>query len=403
MAGLFVSVYDGFMKNTPPDCLPLLQDLVRCPSVTPAEAGTLTVLENYLSNAGFVCQRLIFKQEGTPDVENLFARIGSKAPHLCFAGHTDVVPPGNEADWKEPPFAAHIVGDILFGRGTTDMKGSVAAFAAAAVDHIKTHGKPAGSISFLITCDEEGPAINGTVKVLEWMKDSGHVPDHCLVGEPSCVDKLGDTIKIGRRGSLSFEVTVEGTQGHVAYPKKTDNPIPKLARFVDRISTTPIDQGNEHFDPSSLAVTSFDVGNLAGNVVPRRATAKFNIRYSTEHTFETLRQWVETQRAEVEKQVGGKWHITSSEGAEAFITEPGAFVGLVQDAVEQETGIMPRLSTSGGTSDARFVKNYCPVLEFGPTNATIHQVDERISITELRHTQAIYSRIIEAYFSSPPV
>lgn len=400
MAGLFVWRYCELMKNTPPDCLPLLQELVRCPSVTPAEAGTLTVLENYLSDAGFVCQRLIFKQEGTPDVENLFARIGSKGPHLCFAGHTDVVPPGHDGDWQEPPFAAKIVGDILYGRGTTDMKGSVAAFAAAAADYVRTHGKPQGSISFLITCDEEGPAINGTVKVLEWMKDNGHVPDHCLVGEPSCVDKLGDTMKIGRRGSLSFEVTVEGTQGHVAYPNKTDNPIPKLARFVDRISTTPIDHGNEHFDPSSLAVTSFDVGNPAGNVVPRRATAKFNIRYSTEHNFESLRAWVEQQRAAVEQEVGGKWLVTSSEGAEAFITEPGAFVGLVQDAVAQETGIVPKLSTSGGTSDARFVKNYCPVLEFGPTNATIHQVDERISITELRHTQAIYSRIIEAYFSA---
>ncbi len=263
------------MKNTPPDALPLLQDLVRCPSVTPAEAGSLKVLENYLSAAGFVCQRLIFKEQGTPDVENLFARIGSTGPHLCFAGHTDVVPVGHEADWSQPPFAANVIGDTLYGRGATDMKGSVAAFAAAAVDYVKANGKPAGSISFLITCDEEGPAINGTIKVLEWMKSNGHVPDHCLVGEPSCVDALGDTIKIGRRGSLSFEVTVEGTQGHVAYPSKTDNPIPKLARFVDRISTKPIGGGNDHFDPSSLAVTSFDVGNPAGNVVPRRATRAF--------------------------------------------------------------------------------------------------------------------------------
>lgn len=388
------------MKNEAPDALPLLQDLIRCPSITPAEAGSLTVLEDYLSAAGFVCQRLIFKQDGTPDVENLFARIGKEGPHLCFAGHTDVVPVGNEQDWSQQPFAANIVGDLLYGRGATDMKGSVAAFAAAAVDYIQQNGKPQGSISFLITCDEEGPAINGTIKVLEWMKANNHIPDHCLVGEPSCVDKLGDTIKIGRRGSLSFEVTVEGKQGHVAYPSKTDNPVVKLARFVDRISTTPIDAGNDHFDPSSLAVTTFDVGNPAGNVVPQRATAKFNIRYSTEHTYDSLRDWIEAQRAAVEKELGGKWTLSSSEGAEAFITQPGAFVGLVQDAVEQETGLVPKLSTSGGTSDARFIKDYCPVLEFGPTNATIHQIDEHISISELHQTQAIYNRIIEAYFSS---
>lgn len=388
------------MKNEAPDALPLLQDLIRCPSITPAEAGSLTVLEDYLSAAGFVCQRLIFKQDGTPDVENLFARIGKEGPHLCFAGHTDVVPVGNEQDWSQQPFAANIVGDLLYGRGATDMKGSVAAFAAAAVDYIQQNGKPQGSISFLITCDEEGPAINGTIKVLEWMKANNHIPDHCLVGEPSCVGKLGDTIKIGRRGSLSFEVTVEGKQGHVAYPSKTDNPVVKLARFVDRISTTPIDAGNDHFDPSSLAVTTFDVGNPAGNVVPQRATAKFNIRYSTEHTYDSLRDWIEAQRAAVEKELGGKWTLSSSEGAEAFITQPGAFVGLVQDAVEQETGLVPKLSTSGGTSDARFIKDYCPVLEFGPTNATIHQIDEHISISELHQTQAIYNRIIEAYFSS---
>ena len=390
------------MKNTPTDSVAILQDLIRCRSVTPHEAGALTVLENLLSHNGFVCQRLIFKDKDTPDVENLFARIGTTEPHLCFAGHTDVVPPGNEADWTHDPFAAEIKGGQLYGRGATDMKGPVAAFAAAAVDYVNHSGKQAGSISFLITGDEEGPAINGTVKVLEWMKAHGHIPDHCLVGEPSSVDALGDTIKVGRRGSLSFVVTVEGVQGHVAYPSKTDNPIPKLARFVDWISNAKLDDGNDHFDPSSLAVTTIEVGNTAANVVPARATAKFNIRYSTEHTYETLREWVDAQIEAVKKDVGGKWSVTSSEGAEAFITEPGAFVGLVQDAVEQETGLVPRLSTSGGTSDARFIKNYCPVLEFGPTNATIHQVDECISIDELRATQTIYGRIIEAYFNNQP-
>ena len=390
------------MKNAPADSVAILQDLIRCPSVTPLEAGALTVLENLLSTHGFVCQRLIFKDDHSPEIENLFARIGTKEPHLCFAGHTDVVPVGRGTDWSHPPFAAEIQDGMIYGRGATDMKGSVAAFAAAAIDYLQENGKPPGSISFLITGDEEGPAINGTIKVLEWMKENGHIPDHCLVGEPTSADELGDTMKIGRRGSLSFEITVEGTQGHVAYPTKTDNPIPKLARFIDWISNAELDKGSEHFGPSTLAVTTIDVGNPAGNVVPARASAKFNIRYSTEHSYESLRDWVDAQIAAVKADIGGRWTITSSEGAEAFITEPGIFVGLVQDAVEEETGLVPKLATSGGTSDARFIKNYCPVLEFGPTNATIHQVDERISIEELRATQKIYSRVIAAYFNSQP-
>ena len=388
------------MKNTPTDPVPLLQDLIRCKSVTPAEGGALTYLENLLSTHGFVCHRLIFRDDGTPDVENLFARFGSGAPHLCFAGHTDVVPEGIVESWTHPPFAADIADGFVYGRGATDMKGSVAAFAGASIDFIRSAGKFRGSISFLITGDEEGPAINGTVKVLEWMRENGHVPDHCIVGEPSCVDRLGDTIKIGRRGSLSFTVTVEGRQGHAAYPHKADNPIPKLARFIDRIAAGKLDDGNEHFDPSTLAVTTFDVGNPAGNVIPSRATARFNIRFSPAHSFESLKAWVSEQVDQVKAEMGGTWSIVSTEGADAFITEPGAFVGLVQDAVERETGILPKLSTSGGTSDARFVKDYCPVLEFGPTNATIHQTDERIGIEELRATQNVYSRIIAAYFSA---
>jgi succinyl-diaminopimelate desuccinylase len=388
------------MKNTPTDPVPLLQDLIRCKSVTPAEGGALTYLENLLSTHGFVCQRLIFREAGTPDVENLFARIGTGAPHLCFAGHTDVVPEGIVENWTRQPFAADIADGFIYGRGATDMKGSVAAFAGAAIDFVRTAGKFKGSISFLITGDEEGPAINGTVKVLQWMAENGHIPDHCLVGEPSCVDKLGDTIKIGRRGSLSFTVTVEGRQGHAAYPHKADNPIPKLARFIDRISSATVDEGNAHFDPSTLAVTSFDVGNPAGNVIPSRATAKFNIRFSTEHSFASLKQWVDAEIEVVKSAMGGTWSVSATEGADAFITEPGRFVGLVQDAVLHETGVLPRLSTSGGTSDARFVKDYCPVLEFGPTNATIHQTDERIAIDELRATQAIYARIIADYFSA---
>ena len=387
------------MKNTPHDPVTILQSLIRCPSVTPLDAGALGTLENLLNEGGFTTHRLVFKDQDTPDIDNLFARVGAGAPHLCFAGHTDVVPVGDEAGWSLPPFAAEINNGQIYGRGATDMKGSVAAFAAAALDFVRENPKFGGSISFLITGDEEGPAINGTAKVLEWMKKFQHMPDHCLVGEPSCAEALGDTIKIGRRGSLSFIVTVEGKQGHVAYPHKVSNPVAKLARFVDRISSAQIDIGNDHFDPSSLQVTTFDVGNTTTNVVPAYATAKLNIRFSTEHNYESLKAWVQTHIDTVKSELGGTWTVTSNEGAEAFITEPGAFVGLVQDAVQEETGLLPKLSTSGGTSDARFIKDYCPVLEFGPTNATIHQVDERISIEELQATTRIYARIIESYFA----
>jgi len=391
------------MKNRSTDPLPILENLVRCPSVTPQEGGAIDYLEKLFLTHGFQCNRLVFKDQATPDIDNLFARIGKKGPHLCFAGHTDVVPPGDVKDWTHPPFAAFNDGKVLYGRGATDMKGSIAAFAAAAIDWVKqADGKFPGSVSFLITGDEEGPAINGTRKVLAWMKENGHVPDHCLVGEPSCTDKLGDTVKVGRRGSLSFAVTVEGKQGHVAYPAKADNPLPKLCRFLDRIASTPLDSGNEHFDPSTLAITTIDVGNPAGNVIPNRATAKFNIRFNTEHSAESLRTWVDEQIAAVTAELGGTFKVQSSEAADAFITEPGSFVGLVLDAIERETGLTARLSTSGGTSDARFVKDYCPVLEFGPTNATIHQVDEQINIAELRSTADVYAAIIDNYFSSQP-
>ena len=381
------------MKNTPLDPVNMLQQLVRCPSVTPHEAGALTTVQTWLEAAGFNSNRLAFAE-----VDNLFSRIGTSAPHLCFAGHTDVVPQGDETIWSSPPFAAEIRDGYMYGRGTTDMKASVAAFAAAACDFLRENPRFKGSISFLITNDEEGPAINGTVKVLQWMKDQGHIPDHCLVGEPSCVDQLGDTIKIGRRGSLSFIVTCEGKQGHAAYPHKADNPIPKLARLIERLSEKPLDNGNGHFDPSSLAFTSFDVGNPAGNVIPSKAVLKFNIRYSTEHDYDSLKALVNGHIEKLYEEMGGTWSVVFTEGAEAFITEPGAFVGLVQDAIADETGIAAKLSTSGGTSDARFIKDYCPVLEFGPTNATIHQTDERISIAELQATTRIYRRIIEKYF-----
>ncbi len=280
---------------------------------------------------------------------------------------------------------------------TCDMKGSIAAFATAAADAAKA-GVFSGSLSLLITCDEEGPAINGTRKVLAWMKESGHIPNHCIVGEPTSTEKLGDTIKIGRRGSLTVGVSIGGVQGHVAYPHKADNPIPKLARLVDRLSAHKFDDGNDRFDPTTLAFTTFDVGNPATNVIPARAEARFNIRFNTEHTHESLIAAVRDICRSVESEMGGSFALDITLGAEAFITEPGAFVGVVLDAIEEETGVVARLSTSGGTSDARFIKDYCPVLEFGPPNTTIHQVNEAIAIADLRNLADIYRTIIEAYF-----
>ncbi len=377
------------------DPTPILQSLIRCPSVTPLDAGALDCLQALLAKAGFVCHRLKFAE-----VDNLFARFGTSAPHLCFAGHTDVVPPGDEKLWKYPPFSATIDGDKIYGRGACDMKGAVAAFAAAAIDYVHSAQNKAGSISFLITGDEEGPAVNGTVKVLQWMKQHGHVPDHCIVGEPTCPSVLGDTIKIGRRGSLSFVVTVEGRQGHVAYPHKADNPVPKLARFIDRISQIEIDSGAAHFDASTLAVSSFDVGNPATNVIPAKAVAKFNIRYNTNHTPQSLKALIQLHVDAVSAQMGGKWAVVAYEGADVFMTEPGPFVKLVQDAIFIETKVMAKLSTSGGTSDARFVKDYCPVLEFGPLSATLHQTDEHIGVEELKATSRIYFNLFSLYFGT---
>jgi succinyl-diaminopimelate desuccinylase len=381
------------MKATRTNVTAFLQDLIRCPSVTPQEGGALDLLQGVLGPAGFHCERLKFGE-----VDNLFARLGSGSPHLCFAGHTDVVPPGDDSLWMHPPFSGAIADGYIYGRGTIDMKGAVAAFAAAALDFVAEEGKPGGSISLLITGDEEGPAIDGTVKVLEWMKVNGHVPDHCIVGEPSSVDAVGDTIKVGRRGSLSFSVTVTGKQGHAAYPHKADNPIPKLAALVTRLQASKIDDGNVSFDPSTLAITSFDVGNPAGNVIPARAALKFNIRFCNAQTFESLRAWVEGHIAAVKVEHGGEWTVATVGGADAFLTEPGAFLGLVMDAVQEETGLVPKLSTSGGTSDARFIKDYCPVLEFGPANTSSHQTDERIAIAELEAVTQVYRRVMDKYF-----
>lgn len=383
------------------DPLPLLEDLIRCPSVTPVEAGALDRLTAFLEPVGFHCERLVFSDKDTPDVANLFARFGKGSPHLCFAGHIDVVPPGRLEDWAAPPFSAHQENGILYGRGATDMKGAVAAFAAAAIDAVAS-GDLTGSVSLLITGDEEGAAINGTAKVLAWMKENGHVPDHCLVGEPTSTEKLGDTIKIGRRGSLSAEVSISGVQGHVAYPHKADNPIPKLARLIDRLASHKFDEGNDRFDPTTLSFTTVDVGNPAVNVIPAHARARFNIRFNTEHTHESLITVLRDICKGVESELGGSFVLDIIPRAGAFMTEPGAFLGVVLDAIEAETGVLAKLSTSGGTSDARFIKDYCPVLEFGPPNATIHQVNEHITLADLRGLAAIYRAIIDSYFGRTP-
>ncbi len=393
----------GAARQTGADPVALAQALIRCPSVTPADAGAQDVLAEALKPADFVCHDLPFAEPGTDEVRNLFARIGDAGPHLCFAGHTDVVPPGDESKWLHPPFAAVIDHGVLYGRGAQDMKGEVAAFAAAALDWVadhKTTGRPLpGSLSLLITGDEEGPAINGTRKVLEWMKANGHVPDACLVGEPSCSEELGDTVKNGRRGSLNVFITCHGVQGHTAYPEKAINPVHALARLVDRLTATPLDEGTDHFQPSTVAFSTFDVGNPATNVIPATARAVCNIRFNTLHTPASLERHIRALAGDIERDTGARFDIVIKVSGEAFITEGGLIVDVVRQAVQDVTGLQPALSTGGGTSDARFIKDYCPVVEFGLVNDTIHQINERVPVDDLWWLKAIYRRIIDLFFA----
>jgi succinyl-diaminopimelate desuccinylase len=383
------------------DPVPLLQALIRCRSVTPAEAGALRFAAQVLAEAGFSAQQLRFSASDTPDVDNLFARFGTGRKHFCFAGHTDVVPPGDEKSWIYPPFEGAVAQGFVYGRGANDMKGSVAAFMAAALDFAAERGPSfEGAISLLLTGDEEGPAINGTKKVMAWLAANGMVPDHCLLGEPTCVAQLGDTIKIGRRGSISAAITAIGKQGHSAYPQNADNPIPKLVRLLDRLNRHVLDKGIELFEPSHMAITSLDVGNPATNVIPERAVAKLNVRFNPLHSGETLKQWIELEAETVKAEMGGRFEFSYREPREAFLTEPGPFVEMVQSAVADVTGLRPKPSVSGGASDAGFIKSYCPVVEFGPTNATIHQVDERISIDELLQLKAVYQAVLAKYFDA---
>lgn len=374
----------------------LARDLIRCPSVTPADAGALDVLQQFLTAAGFTCLRKIFTEPGTPDVDNLFAKIGDGAPHLVFAGHTDVVPPGDIKRWRHDPFAGEIDSGRLWGRGASDMKGAVAAFAVAAREFVTERGIPRGAVSFLITGDEEGASINGTAKLLDWAKDQGERFDHCVVGEPSNVLALGDMIKIGRRGSLNGRATIEGVQGHVAYPERADNPVPKMARFVAALSAHRFDEGSAHFGPSNLEFTSIDVGNPAVNVIPARATAAFNIRFNDLWTPQRLEDEIRTIATQA---VGDAARIDFTPcNARAFLTKPGAFVALVSRAVEEETGRAPELSTTGGTSDARFIVRDCEVVEFGLLNESIHKIDENAALDDIDGLTKVYRRLLELYF-----
>jgi succinyl-diaminopimelate desuccinylase len=383
----------------PADPVTIARDLVRCRSVTPAEGGALGMIENLLTGAGFIVARMTFAEAGTAPVENLYARLGNRAPHLVFAGHTDVVPPGDEARWSHPPFAGEIADGALYGRGAVDMKGGIACALAAALDHIAARGgKPAGSISFLITGDEEGVAVNGTGKLLQWVADRGERFDHCLLGEPSSAAEVGDTIKVGRRGSLNGTLTVTGRQGHVAYPQLAANPIRGLTALMTALMTAPLDQGSAHFDPSNLEFTSVDVGNPVVNLIPGEARARFNIRFNDCHSQASLKTLIET-RAQAAAPAQARWRIDwEASNADVFLAQPGAFLDLVIGGIAQVTGRATKLSTSGGTSDARFIKNYCPVLEVGLVGRTMHQTDERTMLADLSTLTAIYRAILERYF-----
>ena len=383
------------------DPVAIARDLLRCPSVTPVEGGALAFLEGVLKAAGFTVHRMAFKEPGADDVENLYARIGTAAPHLTFAGHTDVVPPGDEKAWKYPPFAGEVADAELYGRGAVDMKGGIACAVAAVLDHLGQHnGKPKGSISFLITGDEEGIAVNGTPKLLTWAAERGEKFDHCILGEPSNVEALGDTIKIGRRGSLNGHLIVTGKQGHVAYPQRADNPIRGLVTLVSALQAEPLDDGSALFPPSHLEFTSVDVGNKTVNLIPAEARARFNIRFNDKHTLDSLKKLIEQRAAKAagdEINFAFQWEPSN---AGVFAVKPGPFTDLVVDAITKVTSRKPKLSTSGGTSDARFITAYCPVVEFGLVGQTMHAVDERVPIANLRALTTIYRKIVDRYFGS---
>jgi succinyl-diaminopimelate desuccinylase len=386
------------------DPIAIARDLLRCPSVTPTEGGALTLLETVLKSAGFTVHRMTFSEPGTADVENLYARIGTGAPHLMFAGHTDVVPPGDPKAWSHAPFSADIDNGVLYGRGAVDMKGAIACKIAATLDYLAANGgRPqkngGGSISFLITGDEEGVAINGSPKLLKWAAARGEKFDHCVLGEPGNVAELGDTIKLGRRGSQNGVLVVIGKMGHVAYPHRADNPVRGLVKLMSALMDEPLDKGSHKFDPSNLEFTSIDIGNPTVNLIPGEARARFNIRFNDCHNYASLKALVEQRAA---KAAGDKvkWRIDwEPSNADVFYTEPSPFTDVVIGAVAEITGRKPKLSTSGGTSDARFIKDYCPVVEFGLVGTTMHATDERVPVADLTKLTAVYRRLLDRYFA----
>jgi succinyl-diaminopimelate desuccinylase len=374
------------------DPVALTQALIRCPSVTPADHGALGVVADALAALGFECHRLTFEEAGSAPVGNLYARLGAGPPHLAFAGHSDVVPPGDLAAWRVDPFAGEVQGGMLYGRGAVDMKGAIGAFVAATARFLAEH-RPAGSISCLITGDEEGPGINGTRKLLGWLKERGTRIDACLVGEPTNPGRLGEMIKIGRRGSLTGWLTVRGVQGHAAYPELAENPIPRLLAMLRALSAEPLDGGSAYFQPSELVITSIDVGNRASNVIPGEARATFNVRFNDRHSASSLEARLRRQL----DAAGGRYELRIEVSGEPFVTEPGPFSELLESLIERELGVTPELSTTGGTSDARFIKDICPVVEFGLVGATIHQVDERVDLADLEGLTRVYRALLTSY------
>jgi len=382
------------------DVIELSEALIRCPSVTPAEGGALDLLQARLEALGFTCHRLPFTQDGTPDVDNLYARLGTDGPNFCFAGHTDVVPPGDAAGWASDPFQPEIRDGRLYGRGASDMKCAIAAMVAGTDAFLKSHGYPQGSISFLITGDEEGPSVNGTKKVLGWLAARGEKIDACLVGEPTNVVTLGDMVKIGRRGSLNCTITVTGTQGHVAYPHLADNPVPKLLKMLSALGDEPLDHGNDHFPATNLEITTVDVGNATTNLIPAQASARINIRFNDMHSGASLTKLIEERCAAVMAgEAKGSYDLDISVSGESFLTPPGQLSSVVAGAVKAVTGRDPELSTTGGTSDARFIKDHCPVVEFGMINETAHKMNENALVTEVRDLARIYEEVLKRFFA----
>jgi succinyl-diaminopimelate desuccinylase len=386
------------MTETRIDAIELAAELIRCKSVTPVDDGALDVLRRALEPLGFTCSEMTFGT-GEDAVQNLFARIGDKPPHFCFAGHTDVVPVGDASAWTRDPFGGEVRDGFLWGRGATDMKGAIACFAAAADTVLQEFGGSApGSISFLITGDEEGPGINGTKKVLKWMADHGHTPNAALVGEPTNPEAMGEMMKIGRRGSMVGRLAVHGTQGHAAYPALADNPVPRLVSMLAALTEAKLDSGTDTFQPSNLEITTIDVGNPAVNVIPAQARAIFNIRFNDQHTSGSLSDWL---RATFDG-IGGQYDLDIHVSGEAFLSPPGTFPDLVSDSIQRVLGAAPERSTSGGISDARFVRKYCPVVEFGLITEPAHKVDERVEVSDIESLTQVYAAILRGFFADDP-